>query len=153
MKKLTTIFLTLIALGLMYFIGHLLNSLGVFNYILDNAIQLVAFYFMGVLTGLIGMFFIPGERADEGAYESAIQDLKFQLMDEENNYRLLQKCNESYATEIQNQAIIISELAEKYSLTQKLYQDCYILLDKQNADEFKKNNLSKVTIGKDGKLS
>lgn len=140
------------AVGVLYFIGHLLNSFGVFAYVWANAIQLFSFYLIGIATGFVGMLFIPGERADESAYEAAIEDLKNQLSDEENNYRLLQASNTSYANEIQNKELLIKELAEQLSMYQKLYQDCYVMLDKQHADEFRKANLSILSVGKDGKL-
>lgn len=152
-NRIVTIMLAVIAVGITYFIGHVLNEFGVFSYMYDNAIQLFAFYIIGFACGLIGMLFIPGERADEGAYETALADLRSQLTDEEINYRLLQKSNESYARELQNKEILIKELAETLALTQKQYQDCYILLDQQRTEEFKKNNLSKISVGKDGKLS
>ena len=151
-NRITTIILVIATVGLLYFIGHLLHSFGVFAYVWDNAIQLFCFYLIGVASGFVGMLFVPGERADESAYEAAIEDLKAQINDEENNNRMMRASNASYESDIQNKELLIKDLAEKLSLFQKLYEDCYIQLDAQRAEEVRKKNLSAVSIDINGKL-
>lgn len=151
-KHLFTVMLVIMSLALLYIIGHLLNTLGVFSYIWNNAIQLASFYMMGVCSGLVGMMFIPGERADESAYEVALSDMREQLKQTENNFDLIKQANESITAERERYQQNYDLLAVKYVNLRDEHNKILDEVKHLRADQEKQKNLSPIKVNKEGKL-
>lgn len=156
MKKLITraanFLMVLIVLGLLYFIGHLLDMLGVFTYIWHNAIQLASFFMMGVCAGLIGMLFIPGERADESAYEAALSDMQEKVKQSENNFDLIKQANENITAEKERYQKNYDMLAVKYVNLRDEHNKILEEVKHLRIDQEKQKHLSAIKVNKDGKL-
>lgn len=151
-KYLFTVMLVIMSLGLLYFIGHLLDILGVFTYIWHNAIQLASFFMMGVCAGLIGMLFIPGERADESAYEVALSDMREKVKQSENNFDLIKQANENITAEKDRYQKNYDLLAVKYVNLRDEHNKILEEVKHLRVDQEKQKNLSVLKVNKDGKL-
>lgn len=148
----TTVMLLIVAAVFIYMIGHLLNTLGVFSYIWNNAIQLASFYMMGVCSGLVGMMFIPDERADESACEVALSDMSEQCKQAENNFDLIKQANESIIAEKERYEKNYDLLAVKYVNLCDEHNKILEEVKHLRADQEKQKNLSAIKVNKEGKL-
>lgn len=129
--------------GFLYFMVHTAIYLNIHEYIINNLPALILFFLIGVAVGLVPLFFVAGERADESAMEFIITDLQEQLDVEMENYNNMRGANEA----LQERADLLEKTID---FKNEALAMSFTEIDRLRAIVNQKSNLS---VDKDGRLA